>query len=63
MNLQQALALVSLGIAGLKAIPQIDPTVLGYIQTADNAINAAVEAVGKAKTVVDPAQLNPITPV
>jgi hypothetical protein len=63
MNLTQALQLVALGIAALKAIPQIDPKILGYIQTADNAINAALAAVHQAKQGVDPTLLKPIDPV
>ena len=63
MNLTQALQLVALGIAALKAVPQIDPKVLGYIQTADDAINAALAAVQQSKQGVDPSLLKPIDPV
>jgi hypothetical protein len=63
MNLAQSLQLVALGIAALKAVPQIDPKVMGYIQTADDAINAALAAVQKSKQGVDPTLLKPIDPV
>jgi hypothetical protein len=63
MNLTQALQLVALGIAALKAVPQIDPKILGYIQTADDAINAALSAVQQSKQGVDPSLLKPIDPV
>jgi len=63
MNLTQALQLVALGIAALKAVPQIDPKILGYIQTADDAINAALAAVQQSKQGVDPSLLKPIDPV
>jgi hypothetical protein len=63
MNLTQALQLVALGIAALKAVPQIDPKILGYIETADNAINAALAAVQQSKQGVDPSLLKPIDPV
>ena len=63
MNLTQALQLVALGIAALKAVPQIDPKILGYIQTADDAINAALAAVQQSKQGVDPTLLKPIDPV
>jgi hypothetical protein len=63
MNLIHALQLVALGIAALKAVPQIDPKILGYIQTADDAINAALSAVQQSKQGVDPSLLKPIDPV
>ena len=63
MNLTQALQLVALGIAALKAVPQIDPKILGYIQTADDAINSALAAVQQSKQGVDPTLLKPIDPV
>ena len=63
MNLQQSLALVSLGIAGIKATGRIDPVIMGYIETAENAISAALAAVQKAKQGVDPSALKPIDPV
>jgi hypothetical protein len=63
MNLQQALALVSLGLAGIKATGKVDPVILGYIETAENAIRAALSAVEKAKQGVDPSLLKPIEPV
>jgi hypothetical protein len=63
MNLQQALALVSLGIAGIKASGRVDPVVMGYIETAENAISAALAAVQQAKQGVDPSALKPIEPV
>jgi hypothetical protein len=63
MNLTQALQLVALGIAALKAIPQVDPKILGYIQTADDAINSALAAVQQSKQGVDPTLLKPIDPV
>jgi len=63
MNLQQALALVSLGLAGIKATGKIDPVIMGYIETAENAITAALNAVQQAKQGVDPTLLKPIEPV
>ena len=63
MNLTQSLQLIALGIASLKAFKQIDPKILGYIETADNAINAALAAAHQAKLGVDPTQLKPIDPV
>ncbi|HEY4900491.1 MAG TPA: hypothetical protein VIH91_06705 [Terriglobales bacterium] len=63
MNLQQALSLIALGIAGLKATGKIDPVIMGYIETAENAINAALAAVQKAKQGIDPSALKPIDPV
>jgi hypothetical protein len=63
MNLQQSLALVSLGLAGIKATGKIDPVIMGYIETAENAIMAALNAVQKAKQGVDPTLLKPIEPV
>ena len=63
MNLQQSLALVSLGLAGVKATGKIDPVIMGYIETAENAITAALNAVEKAKQGVDPTLLKPIDPV
>jgi hypothetical protein len=50
-------------LAGLKATGKIDPVIMGYIETADNAINAALAAVQKAKQGVDPSLLKPIDPV
>jgi len=63
MNLQQSLALVSLGLAGIKATGKIDPVIMGYIETAENAITAALNAVQQAKQGVDPTLLKPIEPV
>jgi hypothetical protein len=63
MNLQQALSLIAVGLAGLKATGKIDPVILGFIETAENAINAALTAVQKAKQGVDPSLLKPIDPV
>lgn len=63
MNLTQSLQLVALGIAALKAVPHVDPKILAYIQTADDAINAALAAVRQSKQGVDPTQLKPIDPV
>jgi pyridoxal/pyridoxine/pyridoxamine kinase len=63
MNLQQSLSLIAIGLAGLKATGKIDPVIMGYIETADNAINAALAAVEKAKQGVDPSLLKPIDPV
>jgi len=63
MNLQQSLALVSLGIAGIKATGKLDPTVLGYIETAEHAISSALAAVQQSKQGVDPSLLKPIDPV
>ena len=63
MNLQQALALVSLGLAGIKATGKIDPVIMGYIETAEHAITAALNAVQQAKQGVDPTLLKPIEPV
>ena len=63
MNLQQSLALVSLGIAGIKATGRVDPVVMGYIETAENAISAALAAVQQAKQGVDPSALKPIEPI
>jgi len=63
MNLQQALSLIAVGLAGLKATGKIDPVIMGYIETAENAINAALTAVQKAKQGVDPSLLKPIDPV
>ena len=63
MTLQQSLALVSLGIAGIKATGKLDPTILGYIETAEHAISQALSAVQEAKTGVDPSKLKPIEPV
>jgi pyridoxal/pyridoxine/pyridoxamine kinase len=63
MNLQQSLSLIAIGLAGLKATGKVDPVIMGYIETADNAINAALAAVEKAKQGVDPTLLKPIDPV
>lgn len=63
MTLQQTLALLAIGIEAAKATGKIDPVILGYIQTADDAIGAALTAVQQAKTQVDPAALKPIEPV
>jgi pyridoxal/pyridoxine/pyridoxamine kinase len=63
MNLQQSLSLIAIGLAGLKATGKVDPVIVGYIETADNAINAALAAVEKAKQGVDPSLLKPIDPV
>jgi pyridoxal/pyridoxine/pyridoxamine kinase len=63
MNLQQSLSLIAIGLAGLKATGKVDPVIMGYIETADNAINAALAAVEKAKQGVDPSLLKPIDPV
>ena len=63
MNLQQSLALVSLGLAGIKATGKIDPAIMGYIETAENAITAALNAVQQAKQGVDPTLLKPIEEV
>lgn len=63
MNLQQSLALIALGIAAVKATGKVDPKIMGYIQTADDAINAALGAIQEAQTVVDPAALKPIDPI
>ena len=63
MTLQQSLALVSLGIAGIKATGKIDPKILGFIETAEHAIQAALEAVQEAKAGVDPSKLKPIDPI
>jgi len=63
MNLQQSLALVSLGLAGIKATGKIDPVIMGYIETAEDAITAALNAVQQAKQGVDPTLLKPIEPV
>lgn len=66
MNLEQSLALLALAIAGVKAGTVNNPeaqTILGYLQTADGAINAALGAIQQAKQGVDPAALKPITPV
>jgi len=63
MNLAQTLQLIAIGIAALKAVPNIDPKILGFIQTADNAINSALAAVQEAKQGVDPTKLKPIEPV
>ena len=63
MNLQQALSLIAVGLAGLKATGKIDPVIMGYIETAEHAINAALAAVQKAKQGVDPSALKPIDPV
>jgi hypothetical protein len=63
MNLTQTLRLIALGIASLKAFKQIDPKIPGYIEPADNAVNAALAAVHQAKLGVDPTLLKPIDPV
>jgi len=63
MNLQQSLALVSLGLAGIKATGKLDPVIMGYIETAEHAISAALSAVHQAKQGVDPSLLKPIEPV
>jgi len=60
MNLQQTLSLIAIGLAGLKATGKVDPVIMGYIETADNAINAALAAVEKSKQGIDPTQLKPI---
>ncbi|HVP55740.1 MAG TPA: hypothetical protein VMU45_12170 [Candidatus Eisenbacteria bacterium] len=60
MNLQQALSLIAVGIAGLKATGKVPPDIMGFIETADNAINAALAAIQDAKAGVDPTKLKPI---
>jgi hypothetical protein len=63
MNLQQTLSLVALGLAAAKATGKIDPKILGFIETAEHAIQSALAAVQQAKTGVDPSKLKPIDPV
>ena len=63
MNLQQSLSLIAIGLAALKATGKIDPQILGFIETADNAINAALKAIQQSKQGVDPSLLKPIDPV
>jgi hypothetical protein len=63
MNLQQTLSLIAIGLAAVKASGKVDPTIMGYIETADNAISAALAAVQKSKQGVDPTLLKPIDPV
>lgn len=63
MTLQQSLALISIGIAGVKATGKLDPKVMGYIETAEHAITAALNAVQESKAGVDPKKLKHIDPV
>jgi len=63
MNLQQSLSLVAIGLAGIKATGKIDPTIMGYIETAEDAITAALNAVQQSKQGVDASLLKPIDPV
>lgn len=63
MNLQQSLSLIAIGLAGLMATGKIDPVIMGYIETADNAISAALKAVQQSKQGIDPTLLKPIDPV
>lgn len=63
MNLQQTLSLIAIGLAAVKASGKVDPTIMGFIETADNAINAALAAIQKSKQGVDPTLLKPIDPV
>ena len=63
MNLQQSLALVSIGLAGIKATGKIDPVIMGYIETAEHAITAALNAVQQSKQGIDPSALKRIDPV
>ena len=49
MNLQQSLSLIAIGLAGLKATGKIDPVIMGYIETAENAINAALDSGAEGK--------------
>ena len=63
MNLQQTLSLVALGLAAAKATGKIDPKVLGFIETAEHAIQSALAAVQEAKTGIDPSKLKPIDSV
>jgi len=63
MNLQQTLSLVALGLAAAKATGKIDPKVMGFIETAEHAIQSALAAVQEAKAGVDPSKLKPIDPV
>ena len=63
MTLQETLALISIALTALKATGKVDPVVMGYITTADDAITEALAAVGLAKTNVDPTLLKPITPI
>jgi hypothetical protein len=63
MTLQQSLSLISIGLAGIKATGKIDPKVMGFIETAEHAIQSALSAVQDAKTGVDPTKLKHIDPV
>ena len=66
MTLQQTLALIAIGLAAAKAATANDPqaqTIIGYITTADDAVQAALTAIQQSQTVVDPSQLSQIAPV
>ena len=63
MNLQQTLSLVALGLAAAKATGKIDPKIMGFIETAEHAVQSALAAVQEAKTGIDPSKLKPIEPV
>jgi hypothetical protein len=63
MNLQQTLSLVALGLAAAKTRGKIEPKVLGFIETAEHAVQSALAAAQQAKTGVDPSNLKSIDPV
>jgi len=63
MTLSTWLAVITVALNILKTTPGVDPTILGYIQTALDAVIKATTAVEQAKQAVDPATLHQITPV
>lgn len=60
MNFSTILSLIAIGLAALKATGHVDPEIMGYIDTAINAINKATLAIQQAKLNVDPTALKQI---
>jgi hypothetical protein len=66
MTLQQTLALIAIGLAAAKAATASNPQaqqILGYITTADDAVQSALTAIQQAHASVDPTLLKPIAPL
>ena len=63
MNVTTYLSIISIVIAALKAVPGIDPQIMGYIQLGEDAFTAALAAHNEAIVSVDPTKLHQITPI
>jgi hypothetical protein len=62
-SFEQWIQIANIALSAAIATGKIPPAVAGFIQTADDALTAAVGAVQQAKTAVDPSQLKPIDPI